>query len=513
MAFKSRPVSLGLSDTIIYSCPAGTEAAVVITISNVTSTAAKYTLRFYSQNTGAEIGLAQDVSVPGNTPVKFPAPLAMESGDRIIMTCDPAGALRAFATVTEGTPGPQAKGLRPRGEYSAAATYDTGDVVTIDGSSYVSRSDNNTANDPATHTANWMVLVLRGPQGLEGPPGDPGTEGPVGPAPTIGSITATTLAPGASATVDWTGLGTVESPLAIIFGIPQGPAGEGGGNVNPTGTIIAGRMAVFADETGNLIGAGPALHAVATSGNAGDLDTGTLASARLPNSGATAGSYGASGAAIPNFTIDAKGRITAIADRSLTPANIGALPVANPTSTGKFTTAASAAGGAGFNLPPGAAPTAPVNGDLWTLSTGVFVQYGGATRQLATVDMVPAKAAGTDFRTGTDDAKFLTSKALRDAFLYVTINPAAVDLSSFINGKCTITANTTFNAPTGVREGQSGTIEVTSGGAFTTAFNTFWDFGADGVPTLSTTAGKVDTIHYRVRAGGASAECVFKAAV
>lgn len=54
-------------------------------------------------------------------------------------------------------------------------------------------------------------------------------------------------------------------------------------------------------------------------------------------------------------------------------------PLASPTFTGKVTTAASASGGAGFNLPQGAAPTSPVNGDVWTTSTGVFAQINGAT--------------------------------------------------------------------------------------------------------------------------------------
>lgn len=40
---------------------------------------------------------------------------------------------------------------------------------------------------------------------------------------------------------------------------------------------------------------------------------------------------------------------------------------------------ASAAGSAGFNLPQGAAPTAPVNGDLWTTSAGLFVRIAGST--------------------------------------------------------------------------------------------------------------------------------------
>jgi hypothetical protein len=50
---------------------------------------------------------------------------------------------------------------------------------------------------------------------------------------------------------------------------------------------------------------------------------------------------------------------------------------------GKVTVGASTAGGALLNLTPGVAPTAPVNGDLWGASSGVFAQVNGATQQVA----------------------------------------------------------------------------------------------------------------------------------
>jgi len=47
--------------------------------------------------------------------------------------------------------------------------------------------------------------------------------------------------------------------------------------------------------------------------------------------------------------------------------------------TGKLTTVASALGGAGFNLPPGTAPSSPTNGDLWTTTGGLFARINGGT--------------------------------------------------------------------------------------------------------------------------------------
>lgn len=46
---------------------------------------------------------------------------------------------------------------------------------------------------------------------------------------------------------------------------------------------------------------------------------------------------------------------------------------------GLLSTLASGTGTAGFRLPHGAAPTAPVNGDVWTTTAGLFVRIDGST--------------------------------------------------------------------------------------------------------------------------------------
>jgi hypothetical protein len=48
--------------------------------------------------------------------------------------------------------------------------------------------------------------------------------------------------------------------------------------------------------------------------------------------------------------------------------------------TGTVTTSASAAAAAGFNVPHGAAPTAPVNGDVWSTTLGLFIRVNGVTK-------------------------------------------------------------------------------------------------------------------------------------
>lgn len=46
---------------------------------------------------------------------------------------------------------------------------------------------------------------------------------------------------------------------------------------------------------------------------------------------------------------------------------------------GKLTTVASATGGAGLILPHGTAPSAPVDGDLWSTTSGLFARINGVT--------------------------------------------------------------------------------------------------------------------------------------
>lgn len=50
------------------------------------------------------------------------------------------------------------------------------------------------------------------------------------------------------------------------------------------------------------------------------------------------------------------------------------------TMTGELVTAASATGTAGLNIPHGTAPTSPVNGDVWTTTSGLLARINGATQ-------------------------------------------------------------------------------------------------------------------------------------
>lgn len=63
---------------------------------------------------------------------------------------------------------------------------------------------------------------------------------------------------------------------------------------------------------------------------------------------------------------------------------LGFVPLnrAGGTMAGKLVTAVPTTSAAGFNLPPGTAPTSPVDGDMWTTTAGTFVRINGVTQQL-----------------------------------------------------------------------------------------------------------------------------------
>lgn len=62
-----------------------------------------------------------------------------------------------------------------------------------------------------------------------------------------------------------------------------------------------------------------------------------------------------------------------------TPTTFGGYGITGGTLTAEIVTAASTTGSAGLNLPPGTAPTSPVNGDLWLTSAGLFARVAGVT--------------------------------------------------------------------------------------------------------------------------------------
>lgn len=164
------------------------------------------------------------------------------------------------------------------------------------------------------------------------------------------------------------------------------------GSVGGSGTFASWTISLAppsggVQKTGDTM-AGPLITAASIAGAAGlNVPHGTAPTA--PNNGdlwttSSALFFRIGGVTRQAATLDGNETLT---NKSLTaPAFTGATTGEALTLTGLLTTKASAAGGAGLNLPHGAAPTAPANGDMWSTTLGLFVRVNGATRQAATLD-------------------------------------------------------------------------------------------------------------------------------
>ena len=86
---------------------------------------------------------------------------APSPGDGHVLTWDDGAGEWVSAAPAGGDP----VTLEPEGEWDNGTTYAKLDVVSYEGSSYVSRIDSNTGNQPDTSTTEWMLLASRGEPG------------------------------------------------------------------------------------------------------------------------------------------------------------------------------------------------------------------------------------------------------------------------------------------------------------------------------------------------------------
>jgi len=126
------------------------------------------------------------------------------------------------------------------------------------------------------------------------------------------------------------------------------------------------------------------------------------------------------------------------------------------------------------------------------------------------------KATGAEVRGFTDDVKYVTPKAIADAQAFFTSGNFSTsqtfDLSIGFNFNGTLVGNTTINAPINAKSGMTGVIQLTQDitGGRTVAWNTFWDFGADGPPTVNAASNAVDYVFYTVLPSANKAICAYK---
>lgn len=160
MAFESAIVEIGTGDTDVYEMPALNDGAVVLSIGNVTGGAVTYDFKFYKQATAVTTQLANDVSVAANSVVKFPMPVAMQAGDKIIMSASAGSSLAAQCTVTRGGAATIVNTISPKGEWNSGASYVIADAVSHDSTSYLAAAANtNSEPQPDGSNSDWMILV------------------------------------------------------------------------------------------------------------------------------------------------------------------------------------------------------------------------------------------------------------------------------------------------------------------------------------------------------------------
>ena len=146
--------------------------------------------------------------------------------------------------------------------------------------------------------------------------------------------------------------------------------------------------------------------------------------------------------------------------------------------------AASTTSDASYRAPHGSAPSSPVDGDIWTTTTGLFVRINSATKQAATL---------TDTQTLTN--KTLTAPTINTAIIsgpkvtetvYTITDGASVDLDPANGGIqiWTLGANRTATA-TNFANGQKMMLKVADGTAYAVTWPTMTWVGGTA-PTLPT---------------------------
>lgn len=143
------------------------------------------------------------------------------------------------------------------------------------------------------------------------------------------------------------------------------------------------------------------------------------------------------------------------------------------------------------------APTAAGGTNTTQLATTAFV--GSAVSAAALI-----KAAGSDWRTGTDDAKYTTVKSAVDGGAFVSqsvTGSTTLDFNSAWNWSLTLTGNLTLEVPSNMKEGQSGFLFFIQDGTGSRTISISSSIVKSGTYTLSTAANAVDSCGYVVRGG------------
>jgi hypothetical protein len=544
MALKGQPISLGTSDTTVYTCPISTEASVHgLVIGNNTGSAATFTLKVYIQSTATTTTVATGISVAANSTYTWPKPIDVNAGDIIKIAASSLSTLVALYSVYEGSNPPVAVGFTPRGTWSSASNYVTNDVVTRSGSSYLALQAS-TNEDPTTATSYWMELFqdtgdVTGAASstdnaiarFDGSTGKVIQNSAATVADTTGDITAgkyngltvstttgtLTIANGKTLAVDnsltFTGTdsstvslgagGTVAYTSNKLSAFSSTTSSELAGVISDetgTGSLVFANSPSFTTPTLGVASAtsvnkvaitAPATSATLTLADGSTLITSGAHSTTLTTSGTTALTLPTSGTvtALGN-SVTGSGNIVLDTSPSLTTPTLG---VASATTINKVTL------------------TAPATGSTLTIADG----------KTATVNNT-LTLAGTDSTTMTFPASSTTVAGLaiqqaytkQQYFSVATLTDGASiswDVSTSQKAKVTLGGARTMAAVSNPVEGATYYLYVFQDGtggrtlAYTTTASTTgtFDFGGATTPVITTTASKGDILAFEgVNIGG-----------
>ena len=561
MALKGQPISLGTSDTTVYTCPVSTEASVHgLVIGNNTGSAATFTLKVYIQSTATTTTVATGISVSANSTYTWPKPIDVNAGDEIKIAASALSTLVALYSVYEGSNPPVAVGFTPRGTWSSVANYVTNDVVTRSGSSYLALQAS-TNQDPVSATSYWMELFqdtgdVTGAASstdnaiarFDGSTGKVIQNSAATIADTTGDITAgkyngltvstttgtLTIANGKTLAADNTLTFTGTDSSTVGFGAGGTVAYTGGTLAQFSSTTSSQLAGVISDETGSgslVFATSPSLTtptlgvASATSLNKvtvtapatgatltlGDGSTLTLAaSSSLTTSGAHATTLTTSGTTA--LTLPTSGTVTALGN---TTTGSGSIVLAtSPSLTTPTLGVASATTVNKVTL------TAPATGSTLTLGDGSTLSLAASKTFTVsnTLTFTGTDSSSVAFGAGGTAAFIGTQQAYskQQYFSVVDITPGSGttvswDLSVAQKAKVTLGGTWTLAAATNPVEGATYYLYVFQDGtgsrtlAYTTAATTSGtvDFGGATTPVITTTASKGDVLAFEgVNIGG-----------
>lgn len=189
-------------------------------------------------------------------------------------------------------------------------------------------------------------------------------------------------------------------------------------------------------------------------------------------------------------------------------------PLASPTFTGKVVTEAGTATNASLNIPHGVAPSAPVNGDIWTTTSGLFARINGVSERASMVGHTHTQSEITGLGTALAAKAPLADPVFQGEVTVVrsrrtrqTVAAAASTTIDRANGEvCVLTLGTNITTLTlaGFTSGygQNIHLRIAYSGAFTIAWPAAVKWAGGTAPTLTGVSGKSDHIMLFSEDGG-----------